>query len=106
MVKVRIEYEGQVDEIEGNVVAAFIPDDGGTHRVLIGKTSADEMVKVLSAGVPRILEKASGSRLDYVNAMIYARNKINEKIKEELRAGGIHPLADALTKAIEEELEK
>lgn len=98
MVKVRIEYDGQVDEIEGNAVAAFIPDDGGTHLVLIGKTSADEMAKVLSAGIPRILEQASDSRMEYVSTMIDAWNKINEKIKEELKAGKIHPLVDALAK--------
>lgn len=98
MVKVRIEYKGQVDEIEGNAVAAFIPDDGGTHRVLAGETSTDEMAKVLSADIPYILEQASGSRMEYVNAMIKVHDEIGEKIKEELKAGGIHPLVNTLLK--------
>lgn len=98
MVKVRIEYKGHVEEIEGNVAAAFIPDDGGTYQVLIGEISADEMAKVLSAGIPRILELASESRMEYISTMIDVRNKINEKIKEELKAGGIHPMVDALVK--------
>lgn len=106
MVKVRIEYEGRVDEIEGNAVAAFIPDDGGTHVALIGETSADEMAKALSAGIPRILEQVSDSRMEYVSTMIDVHNKIGEKIKEELKAGGIHPLVDVLVKAKGEELEK
>jgi hypothetical protein len=106
MVKVRIEYKGQVDEIEGNAVAAFIPDDGGTHRVLIGETSADEMAKVLSAGIPHILKQVSDSRMEYVNAMIKVHDEIDKKIKEELKAGGIHPLVDVLVKAMGEELEK
>lgn len=106
MVKVRIEYKGQVREFEGNAVAAFIPDDGGTHRVLIGETSADEMAKVLSVGIPHILEQASESRMEYVSTMIDAWNKIEDKIQEELRTRGANVLIDALAKAIEEELEK
>lgn len=99
MVKVRIEYDGEVEEIEGNVVAAFIPDDdGGTYRVLTGKTSADEMAKVLSAGIPRILEVASWSRMEYIGAMTCVRDNLEEKIKEELKAGGINPVVDALVK--------
>ena len=108
MVKVRIEYDGNVDEIEGNVVAAFIPfsDDGEVHWVLMGETSADEMAKVLSAGIPCILEQVSDSRMEYVDAMIDVWNKIDKKIKEELKAGGINPLVDVLVKAIEEELKR
>lgn len=108
MVKVRIEYKGQVAEIEGNAIAAFIPfsDSGKAHWALTGETSADEMAKVLSAGIPYILERASGSRMEYVNAMVEAYKRFEEKIKEELKAGGIHPLVDVLVKAMGEELEK
>lgn len=108
MVKVRIECEGQVREFEGSAIAAFIPfsDSGKTHGALIGETSADEMAKVLSAGVPRTLERASDSRMEYVNAMIKVHDEIDKKIKEELKAGGIHPLVDVLVKAMGEELEK
>jgi hypothetical protein len=100
MVKVRIEDEGQVREFEGSAIAAFIPfsDDGEVYWVLEGETSADEMAKVLSAGIPHILEQASESRMEYVSTMIDAWNKIEEKIKEELKAGGINPLVDALVK--------
>ena len=98
MVKVRIEYDGQVREFEGNAVAAFIPDDGVTYRVLMGETSADEIAKVLSAGIPHILEQASESRMEYVSTMIDVLNKIDKKIKEELKAGGIHLMVDALVK--------
>lgn len=100
MVKVRIEYKGQVREFEGSAIAAFIPfsDSGKAHWALIGETSADEMAKVLPAGIPRILEWASDSRMEYVSTMIDVHNKIGEKIKEELKAGGIHPLVDTLLK--------
>lgn len=108
MVKVRIEYKGQVREFEGNAIAAFIPfsDSGKAHWALTGETSADEMAKVLSAGIPYILERASGSRMEYVDAMVEAYKRFEEKIKEELKSGGIQPLVDALVKTIEEELEK
>lgn len=108
MVKVRIEDEGQVREFEGSAIAAFIPfsDSGKAHWALIGETSADEMAKVLSAGIPRALERASKNRMEYIDAMIKVHNEIDKKIREELKAGGIHPLVDALVKAIEEELEK
>lgn len=108
MVKVRIEDEGQVREFEGSAIAAFIPfsDDGEVYWVLAGETSTDEMAKVLSAGVPYILEQVSDSRMEYVSTMIDVHNKIGEKIKEELKAGGIHPLVDVLVKAMGEELEK
>lgn len=106
MVKVRIEYKGQVYEFEKDAVIALFPSEESAHMVFAGKASTERVVETLSAGVPRALERASGSRMEYVNAMIYARNKIDEKIKEELKAGGIHPLADALTKVMGEELEK
>jgi hypothetical protein len=108
MVKVRIEYKGQVREFEGNAVAAFIPfsDSGKAHWALTGETSADEMAKVLSAGIPYILERVSDSRMEYVDAMIKVHDEIDKKIKEELKAGGIHPLVDVLVKAMGEELEK
>ena len=100
MVKVRIECKGQVREFEGSAIAAFIPfsDDGEVYWVLAGETSADEMAKVLSAGIPRTLERASGSRMEYVDAMIKVHDEIDKKIKEELKAGGIHPLVNTLLK--------
>ena len=108
MVKVRIEYDGQVDEIEGNAVAAFIPfsDDGEVYWVLAGETSTDEMAKVLSAGVPRILEQVSGSRMEYIDAMVEVYKRFEEKIKEELRTRGANVLIDALAKAMGEELKR
>lgn len=108
MVKVRIEYEGRVREFEGSAIAAFIPfsDSGKAHWALIGETSADEMAKVLSAGIPCILEWASDSRMEYVDAMVEAYKRFEEKIKEELRTRGANVLIDALAKAMEEELEK
>lgn len=75
-------------------------------RALMGETSADEMAKVLSASILHILEQASESRMEYAGIMIDVWNKIDKKIKEELKAGEIHPLVDALTKAMGEELEK
>lgn len=108
MVKVRIEYEGQVREFEGSAIAAFIPfsDDGEVYWVLAGETSADEMAKVLSAGIPRILERASKNRTEYIDAMVEVYKRFEEKIKEELRTRGANVLIDALAKAMEEELEK
>lgn len=108
MVKVRIECEGQVREFEGSAIAAFIPfsDSGKAHWALIGETSAGEMAKVLSAGIPYILEQVSDSRMEYVDAMVEAYKRFEEKIKEELKAGEIHPLVDVLVKAMGEELEK
>lgn len=106
MVKVRIEYKGQVYEFEKDAVIALFPGEESAHMVFAGKASTERVVETLSAGVPRALERASGSRMEYVSTMIDVWNKIEEKIKEELRAGGVHPLVDALAKAIEEELER
>lgn len=98
MVKVRIEYKGQVDEFEGNAVAAFIPGKEITHIAFAGETNTERVVEMLLAGAPYILEQASGSRMEYVNAMIKVHDEIDKKIKEELKAGGINPLVDALVK--------
>ena len=106
MVKVRIEYKGQVKEFEKDAVIALFPGEESAHMVFAGETSTERVVETLSAGVPRTLERASGSRMEYVSTMIDVRNKIGEKIKEELKAGGIHPLVDVLVKAMGEELEK
>lgn len=106
MIKVRIEYKGQVREFEENAVIAFFPDKESTRMIFTGETSIKRVTGTLSAGVPRTLERASGSRMEYVNAMIKVHDEIDKKIKEELKAGGIHPLVDALVKTIEEELEK
>lgn len=106
MVKVRIEYKGQVREFEKDAVIAFFPDKESTHAVVTGETSIDRAAGALSAGIPRILEQASESRMEYVSTMIDAWNKIDKKIKEELRAGKIHPLVDVLVKAMGKELEK
>lgn len=73
---------------------------------LQGETSTERVVETLSAGVPRTLEWASDSRMEYVNAMIKVHDEIDKKIKEELKAGVIHPLVDVLVKAMGEELEK
>lgn len=106
MVKVRIEYKGQVREFEKDAVIAFFSDKERARMIFTGETSIKRVTGTLSAGIPRILELASGSRMEYVSAMIEVRDEIEEKIKEELRAGGVHPLVDALVKTIEEELEK
>lgn len=44
--------------------------------------------------------------MEYVDAMVEAYKRFEEKIKEELKAGEIHPLVDVLVKAMGEELEK
>lgn len=98
MVKVRIECEGQVREFEKDAVIAFFPDEESTHTVFAGKTSTERVVRTLSAGIPCILEQVSESRMEYIDAMIDVLNKIDKKIKEELRAGKIHPMVDALVK--------
>lgn len=106
MVKVRIEYKGQVREFEKDAVIAFFPDKESTHAVVTGETSIDRAAGALSAGIPRILEVASESRMEYVSAMVEVYKRFEEKIKEELRTRGANVLIDALAKAIEEELEK
>lgn len=108
MVKVRIEDEGQVREFEGSAIAAFIPfsDSGKAHWALIGETSTDEMAKVLSAGIPYILEQVSKNRMEYIDAMVEVYKRFEEKIKEELRTRGANVLIDVLVKAMGEELEK
>lgn len=106
MVKVRIECEGRVKEFEKDAVIALFPGEESAHMVFAGETSTERVVETLSAGVPRTLEWASDSRMEYVNAMIKVHDEIDKKIKEELKAGGIHPLVDALVKAMGEELEK
>lgn len=106
MVKVRIEYEGQVSEFEEDAVIALFPGKESARLVIAGETSLKRIKGTLSVGIPRILERASKNRMEYVNAMIKVHDEIDKKIKEELKAGGIHPLVDALTKAMGEELEK
>ena len=106
MVKVRIEYKGQVYEFEEDAVIALFPGEESAHMVFAGKASTERVVETLSAGVPRALERASDSRMEYVDAMVKVHDEIDKKIKEELKAGGIHPLVDALVKAMGEELEK
>lgn len=98
MVKVRIEYKGQVREFEKDAVIAFFPDKERAQAVFAGEGSTERAVRTLSVGIPSFLERASGSRMEYVNAMIKVHDEIDKKIKEELKAGGIHPLVDALVK--------
>lgn len=99
MVKVRIEYNGKVKEFEKDAVIAFFPDEESAHTVFVGKTSTERVVGALSVSIPCILERVSDSRMEYVSTMIDVWNKIEEKIKEELRAGGVHSLVDALVEA-------
>lgn len=63
-------------------------------------------MKALSLCVTKALGLASDSRMEYVDAMIKVHDEIDKKIKEELKAGGVHPLVDAPVKAMGEELEK
>lgn len=98
MVKVRIEYDGEVEEIERDAVIALFPGKESARLVVTGEFDIDETVKALPFCVTKALELASDSRFDYVNAMIKVHDEIDKKIKEELRAGGIHPLVDALVK--------
>lgn len=98
MVKVRIEYEGQVSEFEEDAVIALFPGKESARLVIAGETSLKRIKGTLSVGIPRILERVSDNRVEYIGTMIEVRDEIEEKIKEELRAGGVHPLVDALTK--------
>lgn len=104
MVKVRIEYDGNVREFEKDAVIAFFPDEESAHMVIVGRMDIDGVESALSVVIPRILERVSDSRMEYASTMIDVWNKIEEKIKEELRAGGIDPLVDALVKTMGEEL--
>lgn len=106
MVKVRIEYNGQVREFEENAVIALFPGKEGARLVIAGETSLKRVTGTLSAGIPRILELASESRTEYIDAMVEVYKRFEEKIKEELRTRGANVLIDALAKAIEEELER
>lgn len=100
MVKVRIEYKGQVREFEKDAVIAFFSDKERAQAVFAGEDSTERAVRTLSVGILSFLERVFDDRMDYVSAMIEVRDEIEEKIKEELKAGGIHPLVDALTKAM------
>ena len=106
MIKVRIEYNGKVKEFEKDAVIAFFPDEESTHTAFVGKTSTERVVGALSVGIPCILEQASGSRTEYIDAMVEVYKRFEEKIKEELRTRGANVLIYALAKAIEEELER
>lgn len=98
MVKVRIEYKGQVREFEKDAVIAFFPDEESAHTSIAGEMNIDRVEGALSAVIPIILEKVSDDRMEYVSAMIKVHDEIDKKIKKELKAGGIHPLVDALVK--------
>ncbi len=106
MVKVRIEHKGQVREFEKDAVIALFPGKESTRLVIAGETSNNRVMNALSNCIPEILERAFDDRMDYVSAMIDVHECIGKKIKEELRAGGVHPLVDALVKTMGEELEK
>lgn len=106
MVKVRIEYKGQVKEFEKDAVIALFPSEESKHMVFVGRASTERAAETLSAGIPYILEQVSDSRMEYVDAMVEAYKRFEEKIKEELRTRGANVLIDALAKAMEEELEK
>lgn len=98
MVKVRIEYKGQVREFEKDAVIAFFPDEESAHTSIAGEMNIDRVEGALSAVIPIILEKVSDDRMEYVSAMIKVHDEIDKKIRKELKAGGIHPLVDALVK--------
>lgn len=98
MVKVRIEYKGQVREFEKDAVIAFFPDEESAHTAIAGEMNIDRVEGALSAVIPIILEKVSDDRMEYVSAMIKVHDEIDKKIKKELKAGGIHPVVDALVK--------
>lgn len=106
MVKVRIEYEGQVSEFEEDAVIALFPGKESARLVIAGETSLKRIKGTLSVGIPRILERASKNRTEYIDAMVEVYKRFEEKIKEELRTRGANVLIDALAKAIEEELKK
>lgn len=106
MVKVRIEYKGQVREFEKDAVIAFFSDKERAQAVFAGEDSTERAVRTLSVGILSFLERVFDDRMDYVSAMIEVRDEIEEKIKEELRTRGANVLIDALAKAIEEELKK
>lgn len=74
--------------------------------VIAGETSLKRIKGTLSVGIPRILERASKNRTEYIDAMVEVYKRFEEKIKEELRTRGANVLIDALAKAIEEELER
>lgn len=84
----------------------FFSDKERAQAVFAGEDSTERAVRTLSVGILSFLERVFDDRMDYVSAMIEVRDEIDKKIKEELKAGGIHPLVDALVKTIEEELEK
>lgn len=106
MVKVRIEYKGQVREFEKDAVIAFFSDKERAQAVFAGEDSTERAVRTLSVGILSFLERVFDDRMDYVSAMIEVRDEIEEKIKEELRTRDANVLIDALAKAIEEELER
>ena len=106
MVKVRIEYNGQVREFEEDAVIALFPGKEGTRLVITGETSNNRVMNALSNCIPDILERVFDDRMEYIDAMIEVYKRFEEKIKEELRTRGANVLIDALAKAIEEELEK
>lgn len=98
MVKVRIDFDGHVEELKGESIAAVIPEGKGAYQVLMGDADAKTIAINLSEGIPKILEKASDNRSEYVFAMIYVYMKISEKITEEVKSGGVNPLVNELAK--------
>ena len=104
MVKVRIEYKGQVREFEKDAVIAFFPDKERAQAVFAGEGSTERTVRTLSVGIPVSWSVHLVAGWEYVNAMIKVHDEIDKKIKEELKAGGIYPLVDVLVKAMGEEL--
>lgn len=99
MVKVRIDFDGHVEELKGESIAAVIPEGEGTYQILMGDADAKTIAINLAEGIPHILEKVSDNRSEYVFAMIYMHMKISEKITEEVKSGSVNPLVNEIAKA-------
>lgn len=70
---------------------------------LKGKANVLEVISLLSELISMTLECVSDDRLEYIASMIEVHDRLDKKIKEELKAGGVHSLVDKLIKEINED---
>lgn len=108
MVKVIVCSDGGEEVLKESdfVIGAVSKDCGESLEVQIflkGKISNLEIISLLSGLISSGLEHVSDDRLEYIASMIEVYDRLEKKIKEELKAGDVHPLVDKLIKEINED---
>ena len=89
MVKVIIEKDGERNEFTGDLaigtVAKFGENEMGVGTFINGEGNAGKVIDLLSGAIPLILQDASKSKVDYISALVFLSEYLEEKSKSELK---------------------